>query len=101
LNLIFANLRTPALHSDFNSTSEAKSLIGKIVLILGIVGILLGSAVLVISLLLPTLTDGRTSWDEAMFGIIPGVVVLVLSFIVFLVGLVVTLMTRKKKLGAA
>ena len=72
---------------------------GKIVLILGILGILLGGAVLLISLLLPVLTDGRTSWDEAMLGIIPGAVVLFLSFIVFLVGLIVTLMKRKKKLA--
>ena len=72
---------------------------GKIVLILGILGILLGGAVLLISLLLPVLTDGRTSWDEAVLGIIPGAVVLFLSFIVFLVGLIVTLMKRKKKLA--
>jgi len=73
--------------------------IGKIVLILGILGILLGGAVTLISLLLPTLTDGRTSWDEAMLGIIPGAVVLFLSFIVFIVGLVVILIQRKKKLA--
>lgn len=72
---------------------------GKIVLILGILGILLGGAVLLISLLLPVLTDGRTSWDEAVLGIIPGAVVLFLSFIVFIVGLIVTLMKRKKKLA--
>ena len=74
-------------------------MIGKIVLILGILGILLGGAVTLISLLLPTLTDGRTSWDEAMLGIIPGAVVLFLSFIVFIVGLVVILIQRKKKLA--
>jgi hypothetical protein len=74
--------------------------IGKIVLALGIIGVLLGATVLLISLLLPTLTDGRTSWDEAMLGIIPGAVVLFLSFIVFIVGLVVTLVQRKKKLAA-
>jgi hypothetical protein len=72
---------------------------GKIVLILGILGILLGGAITLISLLLPTLTDGRTSWDEAMLGIIPGAVVLFLSFIVFIVGLIVTLIQRKKKLA--
>jgi hypothetical protein len=50
--------------------------LGKIVLVLGILGMLLGGAVLGVSVLLPLLTDGRTSWDEAMFGIIPGAVVL-------------------------
>jgi hypothetical protein len=72
-------------------------MIGKIIMILGIVGVLLGAAVLVVSLLLPVLTDGRTSWDEAMFGIIPGAVVLMISFVVFAFGLVIVLMRRKKK----
>ena len=57
---------------------------GKIVLILGIIGILLGGGVLLVSLLLPVLTDGRTSWEEAMFGIIPGAVVLLGAFVVAL-----------------
>ena len=74
-------------------------MIGKIVLILGILGILLGGAGLLISLLLPVLTDGRTSWDEAMLGIIPAAIVLFLSFLLFIIGLVVTLMKRKKRLA--
>ena len=72
-------------------------MIGKIIMILGILGVLLGAAVLVVSLLLPVLTDGRTSWDEALFGIIPGAVVLMISFIVFAFGLVIVLVKRKKK----
>ena len=72
-------------------------MIGKIVMILGILGILLGGAVLLVSVLLPTLTDGRTSWDEALLGIIPGAVVLGGSFFIFLIGLIVMLMQRKKK----
>jgi hypothetical protein len=52
------------------------------VVILGLLGVLLGGGTLLVSLLLPTLTDGRTSWDEAIFGIIPGAIVLALSFIV-------------------
>lgn len=71
-------------------------MIGKIVLILGILGILLGGAVLLISVLLPTLTDGRTSYDEAMLGIIPGAIVLSGSFLVALVGLILMLVKRKK-----
>lgn len=71
-------------------------MIGKIVLILGILGILLGGAVLLISVLLPTLTDGRTSYDEAMLGIIPGAIVLSGSFLVALVGLILLLVKRKK-----
>jgi hypothetical protein len=69
---------------------------GKVVLILGIIGMLLGGGVFLVSVLLPLLTDGRTSWEEAMFGIIPGVLVLVGSFIVAVIGLILILMKRKK-----
>ena len=72
-------------------------MIGKIIMIIGILGVLLGGAVLLISCLLPVLTDGRTSWDEALIGIIPGAIVLTISFIIFVAGLIVVLMRRKKK----
>jgi hypothetical protein len=72
-------------------------MIGKIIMIIGILGLLLGGAVLLISLLLPVLTDGRTSWDEALLGIIPGAVVLTISFFIFAGGLIIVLVQRKKK----
>ena len=72
-------------------------MVGKIIMILGILGVLLGGAVLLVSLLLPVLTDGRTSWDEALLGIIPGAIVLTISFIIFVAGLIVVLVQRKKK----
>ena len=71
-------------------------MLGKIVLILGILGMLLGGAVLLVSALLPTLTEGRTSWDEALIGIIPGAVVLVGAFFLALIGLIIMLLKRKK-----
>ena len=71
--------------------------IGLIVLVLGLVGALLGGGTLLVSLLLPALTDGRTSWDEALYGIIPGAIVLTLSLVVAAAGLVVMLMGRKGK----
>ena len=71
-------------------------MIGKIILILGILGTLLGGAVLLISVLLPVLTDGRTGWDEAMFGIIPGAIVFTGSLMIAVVGLIVVLVKRKK-----
>jgi hypothetical protein len=43
------------------------------------------------------LTDGRTSWDEALLGIIPGAIVLTISFVIFVGGLIVVLVQRKKK----
>jgi len=72
-------------------------MIGKIIMVVGILGVLLGSAVLLISLLLPVLTEGRTSWDEALLGIIPGAVVLTISFLIFVGGLIMVLVQRKKK----
>jgi hypothetical protein len=72
-------------------------MIGKIIMIIGILGVLLGGAVLSISLLLPVLTDGRTSWDEALLGIIPGAIVLTISFLIFAGGLIIVLVQRKKK----
>ena len=72
-------------------------MIGKIVMIIGLLGTLLGAAVLFISLLLPVVTEGRTSWDEAFLGIIPGAIVLTISFIIFAFGLVIVLVQRKKK----
>jgi hypothetical protein len=72
-------------------------MIGKIILVIGLLGVLLGGAVLLISLLLPVITDGRTSWDEALLGIIPGAVVLAISFGIFAGGLVIVLVQRKKK----
>ena len=69
----------------------------KIVLVLGVLGVLLGVAVTGISAALPILTDGRTSWDEAALGIIPGIIVLILSFFVFVVGLIFVIINRKKR----
>lgn len=71
-------------------------MIGKVVLILGIIGVFLGGCIFFISLMLPIVTDGRTSWEEAMFGIVPGALILSLSFIVALIGLVVILVKRKR-----
>jgi len=70
--------------------------VGLVALILGLLGVLLGGGTLLVSLLLPTLTDGRTSWDEAMFGIIPGALLLCISFVVALVGLIMMIMKRRK-----
>lgn len=70
-------------------------MIWKIVMIVGILGVLLGLAVTGISVALP-LTSSRTSWGEAMIGIIPGIVVLIISFIVFVLGLIFVIKNRKK-----
>ena len=69
----------------------------KIVLVLGILGVLLGFAVTAISVALPIVNGPHTSWEDAMFGIIPGAIVLVLSFFVFLIGLIFVIINRKKR----
>jgi Na+-transporting NADH:ubiquinone oxidoreductase subunit NqrB len=69
----------------------------KIVLVLGILGVLLGFAVTAISVALPIVNGPHTSWEEAMFGIIPGAIVLVLSFFVFLIGLIFVIINRRKR----
>jgi uncharacterized membrane protein len=73
--------------------------VAKIALILGIVGIVLGGGVFLVSVLLPPLTNGRTSWEEAMLGIIPGALILMVSFVVAIVGVVLLIMKRKKAMA--
>lgn len=68
---------------------------GKIFLILGILGILLGGVVAIISLLLPQMTR-NVSMSEASIGIIAGAVVLVLSFIPAVLGLILLIVKRNK-----
>ena len=60
----------------------------KIVLVLGILGVLLGFLVTGVSVALPIVNGPHTSWEEAMLGIIPGAFVLVISSFVFLLGLI-------------
>ena len=71
--------------------------VGLAVMTLGLAGGLLGCGVLLVSLLLPALTDGRTSWEEAMFGVIPEAIVLTLSFLIAAVGLGGMIVGRKRK----
>jgi hypothetical protein len=70
-------------------------MLAKIVLVFGILGLLLGGLVTLISFALPIATDGRTSWEEAMIGIIPGILLLLLSFIAAVVGLIFVIKGRK------
>lgn len=78
---------------------ETEFMLWKIVLVLGVLGILLGLAVTGVSIALPFATDGRTSWEEAMIGIVPGILVLIVSFLMFVAGLIFVIKNRKKKSG--
>ena len=66
----------------------------KITLILGVVGILLGGGIALVSLLLPSMTRG-VSMSEAMVGIVAGVVILLISFVVAIIGLIFVLTNKK------
>ena len=68
----------------------------KVVMILGILGTLLGLLVTIGSFALVPLTNGRTSMSEAMIGIIPGVIVGIFSFFIFVLGLIMVIKNKKK-----
>lgn len=70
-------------------------MLGKIMLILGLLGILLGAAAAVVSLILPQMTR-NVSMSEASIGIVAGAVVLAVSLVPAILGLVLVLMKRKK-----
>lgn len=67
------------------------------VLVLGILGVLLGLIVTIVSLALPELTSNKVNFNEALPGIIIGVLVLGISFLIAIVGLVLVL--KKKKVS--
>lgn len=72
-------------------------MIWKILLVIGILGVLLGLLVTGISVALPIATDGKVDWDEGpIFGVIGGVLVLVVSFLMFIVGLIFVIKNKKK-----
>ena len=68
---------------------------GKVILILGILGILLGGGTALISLLLPQMTR-NVSGDEAMIGVIAGAVVLIVAFVPAIIGLILVVVKRNK-----
>ena len=72
-------------------------MIWKLILAVGILGLLLGFLVTGVSVALPIVNGPRTSWEEAMYGIIPGAILILLSFPVALLGLVFVIKNRKKK----
>lgn len=68
---------------------------GKILLILGILGVVLGGAVAIISLILPSMTR-NVSMSEAMIGVIAGAVLLVVSFVPAIIGVILLVMKKKQ-----
>jgi hypothetical protein len=67
----------------------------KILIVVGAVLTVLCAGVLAISLLLPVISDGKTSWDEAMLGIVPGGICCFLSFLLLAGGVVWLMVARR------
>lgn len=65
-------------------------------LIIGIILMLLAIIGGIVCLLLPSLTNNRVSFDEALLGFIPAVIVLLLGFIVTVSAAVLLLKARRK-----
>jgi ABC-type Fe3+-siderophore transport system permease subunit len=84
------------LYKFFSQQEKNEEIIlGKILLILGVLGILLGGGVAIVSLILPQMTR-NVSMSEASIGIIAGAVVLVLSFVPAIIGLILVIVKRNK-----
>lgn len=56
----------------------------------------LSFAVLLVSVVLPLVSDGRTSWEEAMLGIVPGAICSTLSFLILAAGVGWMFAARKR-----
>ena len=69
---------------------------GKLTLAAGILVTLLGAIVFIVCLLLPSMTNNRVNFEEALIGIIAGVVVVFFGIILDGVGLF--LIFKKKKI---
>jgi hypothetical protein len=68
----------------------------KILIGIGTALTLLCGLVLLISLALPVVSSGKTSWDEAMLGIVPSAICGFLSFLLLVGGVVWLAMSRRK-----
>ncbi len=68
---------------------------GKILLILGVLGVLLGGVIAIISLILPSMTR-NVSMSEAMIGVIAGAILLVISFVPAIIGIIILVMKKKQ-----
>jgi hypothetical protein len=69
----------------------------KILIGVGAVLTLLCGAGLLVSLLLPVISDGKTSWEEAMLGIVPSAICGFLSFLLLAGGVVWFAVARRRR----
>ena len=64
-------------------------------LIIGILLIILAGIGAVVCLLLPSMTNNRVSFEEAMLGLIPAVIILLFGFLLTIVSAIFVIKARK------
>ena len=64
-------------------------------LIIGILLIILAGIGAIVCLLLPSITNDRVSFEEAMLGLIPAVIILLLGFLLAIVSAIFVIKARK------
>ncbi len=57
-----------------------------VLLVLGVLGLILSSVVFLICLMLPAMTNNRVNFEESLAGIIPSVIVFLLSLLMTAIG---------------
>lgn len=57
-----------------------------VLLVLGILGMVLSSIVFLICLILPSMTNNRVNFEESLVGIVPSIIVFLISFLMTAVG---------------
>ena len=67
-------------------------------LIIGILLVVLSIIGGIVCLLLPSMTNNRVSFDEALLGLIPAVLVFFIGFAITVVGAILVFKARKAKL---
>lgn len=66
-------------------------------LVIGILGMLLSFIVFVVCLLLPSMTSNRVKFEEALFGIIPSILVFIIALVITVICAILVLKSRKAK----
>ena len=66
-------------------------------LVIGIILMLLSAIVLVICLMLPSMTNNRINFGEALIGLIPSAIICFLAFILTVIMAILLLTGKKKK----
>ena len=69
----------------------------KAILIIGILLMILAGIGGIVSLLLPSLTNNRVSFDEAILGLIPAVLIFLFGLIVTVVAAILVMKSRKSR----